>query len=386
MFDRHMTGRFLRLLERIDHGAITVVTPDGKKYRFEGSRPGAEADLELHDWRVARALVCFGDIGLAQTYRDGLWESSDPTRLFMFGLDNQVVLDGYVYGNILGRIASRVSSVFTRNTLAGSRRNIHAHYDLGNAFYALWLDPSMTYSSALFASPDDTLEDAQTSKYDRILNRLSSSGRLLEIGCGWGGFAARALERGDHRIKGVTISKAQQAFAAQRLGAHAEIALEDYRVQGGMYDHIVSIEMFEAVGEAFWPVYFGKIKALLAPQGKAMVQTITIDDAYFDRYRTGGDAIRSFIFPGGLLPSPSRFFQETKGAGLKVTDTFAFGKDYARTLRVWLKNFDAKVGEVTALGFDGAFIKMWRFYLMFCAAAFQNGRINVVQWELQHGE
>ncbi|MDP9126730.1 MAG: cyclopropane-fatty-acyl-phospholipid synthase family protein [Pseudomonadota bacterium] len=384
MFDIKITNRFLAALDHIEFGAITVVTPDGKARAFRGPKTGAESRLEIHDWSVIGAMILHGDIALAESYRDGKWDSPDPAQLFLFGLQNQAALDNYIYGSVFGRIAARVAYLFTRNTLRGSRSNIQAHYDLGNDFYALWLDPTMTYSSAIFGDDKEGLQNAQTRKYDRIIDHLNRSGSLLEIGCGWGGFAERALQKGDYGIKGLTISKAQHDFAADRLGKTAHIALEDYRDQKGQYDQIVSIEMFEAVGEKFWPVYFSKLKSLLAGSGKAMVQTITIGDDYFERYRTGGDAIRTFIFPGGMLPSPSRFRQEAGKAGLKVCDDFAFGKDYATTLIHWLGNFESKAAHVKTMGFDEKFVRMWRFYLTCCIAAFRHGRIDVMQWELQH--
>lgn len=384
MFDRHITSRFLAALHHIKYGAITVTTPDGRTLDFKGSEPGAQASLDIHDWRLIGAVARHGDIALAEAYRDMWWDSQDPTQLFLFGLQNQCVLDNYVMGSAFGRLASRVAYLFTRNTLRGSKKNIHAHYDLGNDFYALWLDKTMTYSSAIFGDANESLLDAQIRKYDRLIDRLKPSGTLLEIGCGWGGFAERALQTRDYAIKGLTISKAQHEFAAKRVGNDAVIALEDYRHQQGVYDQIVSIEMFEAVGEKFWPVYFAKLKSLLATGGKAMVQTITVAESAFDRYRTGGDAIRTFIFPGGMLPSPSRFHEESAKAGLRVTDAFAFGQDYALTLMHWLKNFDARISEVRALGFDERFIRMWRFYLTCCIAAFNHGRTDVMQWELQH--
>lgn len=384
MFDRHITSRFLVALNHIQYGTIMVVTPDGKNHSFQGSCTGANAELVIHDWRVIGAMLRHGDIALAEAYRDGWWDSPDPTELFLFGLQNQNALDSYICGGAFGRLASRIAHYFTRNTLRGSKKNIRAHYDLGNDFYALWLDPTMTYSSALFETEHQTLKDAQHRKYDRIIERIKPSGSLLEIGCGWGGFAERALEKGDYGIKGLTISEAQYDFASRRVGNHAAIALEDYRHQKGMYDQIVSIEMFEAVGEKFWAVYFSKLKSLLAKNGNALVQTITIADEYFEDYRKSGDAIRTFIFPGGMLPSPARFRAEAEKAGLRVADEFAFGQDYALTLRHWLKNFEARIKEVQAIGFDEKFIRLWRFYLTCCIAAFKHGRTDVMQWELHH--
>lgn len=384
MFDRQITNHFLSALDHIEYGSLTLTTPDGKTRSFKGRYPGADASFMIHSWTVIGDMVRQGDIGLAESYRDGLWDTDDLVQLLLFGLQNQSALDNYIYGSAFGRLASRVAYLFTRNTLKGSQKNIHAHYDLGNDFYSLWLDPSMTYSSAIFKNSNESLQEAQNRKYDRMIDRLNPSGRLLEIGCGWGGFAERALQKGDYGIKGLTISKAQHEYAVNRVGNDAVIALEDYRHQKGLYNQIVSIEMFEAVGEKFWPVYFSKLKSLLADKGKAMVQTITIGDNSFDRYRTGGDAIRTFIFPGGMLPSPSRFREESAKAGLRVTDEFAFGQDYALTLEQWLENFDANIKNVKSLGFDQKFIRMWRFYLTCCIAAFRHGHTDVMQWELQH--
>ena len=384
MFDQQATHQFLSALTHVECGEIFVTTPDHKSYAFKGDKPGATAHIALHDWRVINKVLRQGDIGLAEAYRDGWWDSPDTTELFLFGLQNERALENYIYGSFLGKVAARISYMFKRNTLNGSKKNIHAHYDLGNDFYALWLDPSMTYSSALFSNENEPLSQAQDRKYDRIIDRLNPSGSLLEIGCGWGGFAKRALEKGDYGIKGLTISKAQHDFARQRVGQRANIALEDYRSQNGLYDQIVSIEMFEAVGEKFWPTYFGKMKSLLADKGKAVVQTITISENYFERYKNSGDAIRTFIFPGGMLPSHERFKAASADAGLKVTDSFAFGQDYARTLQHWLVHFNHKIDDVKNMGFDDQFIRLWRSYLTTCIAAFKHGRIDVMQLELQH--
>ncbi|MEM6603731.1 MAG: cyclopropane-fatty-acyl-phospholipid synthase family protein, partial [Pseudomonadota bacterium] len=363
---------------------ISLTLPDGRTYDFGGDYPGAHADLHILDVKAIQAFVQKGDIGFAESYRDGLWTSSDLSNLFLFGLQNEKVLDRYIYGSFLGRIASRFAYIFTRNTVKGSQKNIHAHYDLGNEFYRLWLDPSMTYSSAIYENDNDDLTRAQYRKYDRITERLSSSGRLLEVGCGWGGYADRALEKKDFGIKGITISQQQYDYAKDRLQSKADICLEDYRHQEGKYENIVSIEMFEAVGESFWPTYFSKLKSLLHERGKAIIQTITIDDSYFERYRKGGDMIRTYIFPGGMLPSWERFQEASQKVELKVSDKFAFGKDYAKTLEAWLERFDDKIEEVRALGFDQKFIRIWRFYLACCIASFKVERTNVMQIELQH--
>lgn len=382
--DRQITNRFIETLRHAEYGSITVTTPDGKTHFLEGKQEGSAADITLHRWDAVRQFVQNGDIGFAQSYRDGGWDSQNLADLFLFGLQNEAALEKYIYGSFLARVAARISYLFTRNSMKGSRKNIHAHYDLGNDFYSLWLDPTMTYSSAIFNGAGEDLTNAQFNKYDRITDRLGASGSLLEIGCGWGGFAERALEKNDFTIKGLTISKAQHEYATERLKDKAMVALEDYRIQQGKFDNIVSIEMFEAVGEKYWPVYFSKLHSLLARKGKALIQTITIRDDFFDRYRKGGDAIRTFIFPGGMLPSPERFAEASAKMGLRITDRFAFGQDYAKTLEQWLERFENRLPEIKALGFDQHFIRLWRFYLTCCIASFKAGRTDVMQMELQH--
>lgn len=384
MFEQHITYRFLDRLHHMEYGAVTVTTPDGKKHSFTGKHPGATADLTLHDWRAIAALAAKGDIGFAESYRDGWWDSSNLVNLLLAGLQNERAIGNYIYGGMLSQFITRVAYLFNRNTVRGSKKNIHAHYDIGNDFYQLWLDETMTYSSAIFSHADQPLVPAQYNKYDRIVERLHQKGNLLEIGCGWGGFAERALQTNDYDIKGVTISEAQYFYAKNRLRGSAHIALEDYRLQQGKYQNIVSIEMFEAVGERFWPIYFSKLKSLLADKGRAMIQTITIDEHYFPRYRKGGDAIRTFIFPGGMLPSHSRFVEQSRKAGLRVCDSFAFGQNYARTMEYWLQAFETRRSSIKALGFDEKFIRLWRFYLTCCIASFKTGRTNVMQMELQH--
>lgn len=361
-----------------------VATPDGKIRVFEGLQPGPAASLELRDWNVIPNLLARGDTGFASDYRDELWDTQNLTDLITVALQNENVVEKYLFGNRFFQLVSNLSYSLRSNTKKGSRRNIHQHYDLGNDFYSLWLDSSMTYSSAIYGKAN-TLEDAQANKYDRIIDRFEGTqGRTLEIGCGWGGYAERASARGHEDIKCLTISKAQHDYAAKRLDKKAEVALEDYRDVTGRFDKIASIEMFEAVGERYWPVYFSKLASLLTEKGAAVIQTITIEDARFEKYRSSGDAIRSFIFPGGMLPCPSRFKKEAEAAGLKVTDQFAFGQDYARTLEEWLKTFDARTADIKALGFDTPFIKLWRFYLASCIAGFRTGRTDVMQYEIRH--
>jgi len=380
-----LADRLFKNADSITHGHVELTTPDGRTRHFGGRAAGPAAHLEIRDWRVVANLATRGDIGFLEDYKAGLWESRSLEDLISLALMNEQATAGYLYGNPLFRLKDKLSYILRRNTVSGSRKNIHAHYDVGNAFYQLWLDPTMTYSSALYQDSSDDLMTAQNNKYDRIIDRLEKpSGSILEVGCGWGGFAERAMYRGDYDLKGITISQEQYDYARKRMGQKAQIAFEDYRHQEGQYDHIVSIEMFEAVGESFWPVYFSKLKSLLKKQGKAVIQTITIADHKFEKYRKGSDVIRSYIFPGGMLPSPSRFKVEVEKAGLVQSDRFDFGQDYAKTLRSWMGNFTAREKEIRALGYDDAFIRVWRFYLASCIAGFRTGRINVMQAEVQH--
>jgi cyclopropane-fatty-acyl-phospholipid synthase len=384
MYGMKSASSFLKTLDRLECGYVDVTLPDGKNYVFQGRNPGPSSTLVLNEWKVLTNLLVRGDSAFAEDYRRGLWDTGNLQDLLSLALANDNVLRPFLFGSKISQLTARLSYLLRTNTLAGSRRNIHAHYDLGNNFYKLWLDETMSYSAAIFDG-DDTLESAQNRKYDRILSRLNGeTGRLLEVGCGWGGFAERAMERGDLEVKGITISEEQHAFAQSRLGEKADIRLEDYRHQTGLYDHIVSIEMFEAVGERYWPTYFKKIGGLLAKRGKAVIQTITIRDDLFESYRKGGDVIRDYIFPGGMLPSAERFSLAAQKHGLKSEGVYMFGQDYARTLEIWLKNFEEKNDQIRRLGFDEPFMRLWRFYLAACIAGFRTGRTNVMQVELSH--
>lgn len=376
---------FFKKLDRLEHGRLELATPDGLTRVFGGHNGGPTARLELRDWCVLGNLALSGDIGFAEDYRANLWDTDNLQDLLSLALVNEKAVDAFIFGSLPARTLARLGNMLRGNTLKGSRRNIRAHYDLGNDFYALWLDRSMTYSSGLFTVGSEGLEDAQRAKYSRIIDHLhASSGSLLEIGCGWGGFAEYAQSRGDFSIKGLTLSDKQKNYAAARLGSKAQIALEDYRLQTGTYDNIVSIEMFEAVGQEYWSTYFEKIAASLKIRGRAMIQTITIEDSRFERYKASGDFIRKHIFPGGLLPSPERFSASALQSGLKTQSVFEFGQDYARTLEKWLANFDAQKASIAALGYDEGFIRMWRFYLAGCIAGFRTKRVSVMQAELMH--
>ncbi len=380
-----------RLLDRLQRGTLELQAPDGARFSFAGREPGPRAEVRLHDWGVLSLLLRSGDIGFAEAFIDGRWSTPDLTAVLQLALRNRRALERAIHGHWLGQLFYRLRHWRRANNRAGARRNIEAHYDLGNAFYRAWLDESMTYSSALFDGDRRlSLAQAQARKYDRILDRLAvqAGDEILEIGCGWGGFAERAARRGA-KVRGITLSPSQLAYAQQRF-AQAGIAglaraeLCDYRDARGRYDHVVSIEMFEAVGEAYWPAYFSALRDRLRPGGKAVVQTIVIDDALFESYRRGTDFIQQYVFPGGMLPSPSAFREGAARAGLTVHDAFAFGHDYARTLACWRERYNAAAAGLRPLGFDPRFERLWNFYLSYCEAGFSAGSIDVIQWELRH--
>ena len=367
-------------------GALTFVLPDGQTVRLRGEGPGPEARLVVRDYRFVRRALLSGDIGFAEGYMAGEWDTPDLAALLSACSANFDNLRPLTCGNRLAQWLHGLSHALRRNSRRGSRRNIHAHYDLGNAFYARWLDPTMTYSSARFEARDQRLADAQRNKY-AVLARsidLTAGHTVLEIGCGWGGFAEFAAKEIGARLTGVTISRAQYDFARKRLfeqglAERAEIKLIDYRDIEGRFDRVVSIEMFEAVGERYWPAYFSKIREVLPPGGRAGLQIITIRDQDFEDYRRRADFIQKYIFPGGMLPSEERLSQETARAGLAFASVSRFGQHYADTLGVWLRNFDAAWDGIAPLGFDERFRRLWRFYLAYCEAGFRTGRTDVIQ-------
>jgi cyclopropane-fatty-acyl-phospholipid synthase len=382
----------LRLLQRMDRGALDVTLPDRTTHRFGpgGSvavgASAAPAVLRLRDARVAADVMSDGDVGFGEAYIDGRFDTPDLVQLLTVVAANQGALERAFYGNVIGRALLRLRHLARSNTRRQARRNILAHYDLGNDFYRLWLDPTMTYSSALFDHPGQDLAAAQQAKYDRMLALLDCApgSRILEIGCGWGGFAETAARAG-HHVTGLSLSDAQTAWARRRLAdaglAHrAEVHVRDYRDERGRYDAVASIEMIEAVGERWWPSYFRAVRDALAPGGRACIQAITIADDRFARYRTQSDFIQQHVFPGGMLPSPSRLVEEALRAGLTLVDAKTFGPDYAQTLVRWLAAFDAAHDDVRAQGFDERFVRLWRFYLAYCAAGFATRTTDVGQY------
>ncbi len=382
----------LRLLQRLRHGALTLQLPDGQLQHFGQAEEGAPGVvLHLHNWQPCAAALKSGDIGFAESYIAGDWSTPHLPELLQLLGANRQALDAAIYGHWAGRLLYRVKHWLNRNTRANSRRNIHAHYDLGNAFYRLWLDPSMNYSSACFEGQlDGDLTAAQHAKVARALRQvgLQPGQRLLEIGCGWGALAEKASVEFGAQVSGVTLSTEQLAFARQRLAdagqSRADLRLQDYRdIDDGPYDAICSIEMIEAVGREYWPTYFQAVQRLLKPGGKACIQSIVIDDALFERYLRSTDFIQQYIFPGGCLPSPAEFRRQAEAAGLRMVDEFAFGIDYAETCRRWREAFLARRDEVLQLGFDERFIRIWEFYLAYCEAGFRSGDIDVRQYTLQ---
>jgi len=380
----------LNLLQRLRHGTLTVQMPDGSARVFgNGALP--HAAITLKNWNVCSAALKSGDIGFAECYIAGDWTTPQLTDLLRVFICNRHEVESVIYGNWLGRLAYRIRHLLNRNSKANSKKNIHAHYDLGNAFYELWLDETMNYSSASFEGDAQLgLVDAQHAKVRRALRMVGAKpgDRILEIGCGWGALAEKATTEFGASITGVTLSTEQLAFAnarMQRLGtqSQADLRLQDYRdIADGPFDAVCSIEMVEAVGREYWSTYFETVARQLKPGGRACIQSIVIQDALFERYINGTDFIQQYIFPGGCLPCPREFRAQAQAAGLTVVDEFAFGVDYATTLRLWREKFLAERARVLQLGFDERFIRTWEFYLAYCEAGFAQGDIDVVQYTL----
>jgi cyclopropane-fatty-acyl-phospholipid synthase len=371
---------------RLEWGSLGLALPDGRTLEIRGREPGKHAHVQIKSYRCLLRLIRAANVGWAEGYLADEWDSPDVTALLeVFARNSHRMRDLYE-GQAWAKLVNRVLHLFNRNTRAGAKRNITAHYDLGNAFYQRWLDPSMTYSSAKFERPDDDLSAAQRNKYLALARciDLKPEHTLLEIGCGWGGFAEFAAREIGCRVTGITISREQFDFARERmfsqgLADKADIRLEDYRDTQGTFDRIASIEMFEAVGEDYWPAYFSKIRERLAPLGQAGLQIITIDERYFNAYRSSVDFIQKYVFPGGMLPSMQALRDQVAGAGLAWRDETNFGLDYAQTLARWRDRFIGAWDDIRTLGFDERFKRLWNYYLSYCEAGFRAGSIDVTQ-------
>ena len=382
-----------KLVSFVSSGKLTIETPAGAIIESHTDTPGPEGTLKLHRWRGLLRLCLQGDLGFAQSYLDGDWTSPDLAALIGVADRNADALTRYIDGYALLRTANRLRHRLRANTRRGSRKNIEAHYDLGNDFYRLWLDPTMTYSSAIFADERESLEAAQQRKIARIVELLDvpEGGRALEIGCGWGALSRAIGATGAAEVIGLTLSPSQRADALDTisdagLAGKIDIRLQDYRDIDGQFDRIVSIEMIEAVGETFWPVYFQTIHDRLRPGGHAIVQAITISDSRFEAYRSSVDFIQRYIFPGGMLPTPGIISQQAAQANLSASCVETFGQSYARTLAIWRQRFLAAWPAIAAQGFDERFRRMWEYYLAYCEAGFRNGTIDVGLYKLQRPE
>ena len=380
---------FVKLLEKLTVGSLTLVDPRGSIVRLGQVTEPPHAELRIHDWRAAGLILRQGDVGFAESLRRGWIDCPDMRALFTLALRNEQ-LSAAVNGHWWALLIKRLTHWVVRdNSRRGSRRNILSHYDLGNDFYRLWLDPSMTYSAAIFDSNASLdLQAAQDAKYDRILDQLEAQPgqTVLEVGCGWGGFAERAARRGLN-VVGITLSDAQLEWGTRRmaqagLSERVDLRLQDYRDVTGQFDHIVSIEMFEAVGLLHWPGYFQMLARALKPGGRIVVQSIDIADDCFDAYRHGTDFIQQYIFPGGMLPSPTRFQSECEHAKLQCLAVKSIGIDYAETLKHWAQRFEDNISAIREQGFDDAFLRLWRMYLAYCEAGFREARTDAKQWTL----
>jgi cyclopropane-fatty-acyl-phospholipid synthase len=383
--------KVLQLLQRLCHGTLTLQLPGGDTYCFgNGALP--HAAMTLRNWNVCSAALTSGDIGFAESYIAGDWTTPNLTDLLRVLVRNRREVEDVVYGHWAGRLLYRLRHLLNRNSKTNSRKNIHAHYDLGNAFYTLWLDDTMNYSSAWFDGKlDQPMQTAQHAKVRRALRMagVQPGHRVLEIGCGWGALAEMATTAFGANLTGVTLSTEQLAFAQSRMAAlgtqaQADLRLQDYRdITDGPFDAICSIEMVEAVGRNYWPTYFETVHRLLKPGGRACIQSILIDDALWDRYIHSTDFIQQYIFPGGCLPCPREFRREATAAGLDIVDELSFGADYAETLRRWREQFLAHRPQVLQQGFDEPFIRTWELYLAYCEAAFAEANTDVVQYTLR---
>ncbi|MEQ8403012.1 MAG: cyclopropane-fatty-acyl-phospholipid synthase family protein [Roseitalea porphyridii] len=376
----------LRAALHLPQGSLTIRLPDRRTVRIDGHAPGPDGVLILHNWNLARKAISGGTIGVAESYMDGDWESPDVTTFLELFVVNEELSERLATAGATVKFVSRIRHWFNRNTKTRAQKNIAAHYDLGNDFYALWLDPSMTYSSALYETGANSLESAQAAKYRALAEAagITRDDHVLEIGCGWGGFAEFAAREIGCRVTGLTISREQFDFARERirlagLNDKVTIKFQDYRDETERYDKVVSIEMFEAVGEEYWETYFAKVRDVLKPGGKAGLQIITIDEKAFPIYRKQPDFIQRYVFPGGMLPPPSALHDLGTRHALQLIGERIFPQDYARTLSEWRDRFWQAWPQINAMGFDERFKRLWEFYLYYCEAGFRAEFIDVRQ-------
>ncbi len=383
-----------KLLGSLRHGRITAILPDKSRHESGTDAHGIHAHIEIFDLGICTQILTGGDVAFGEGYFNGAWDSPDLVALLTLLAKNQNELMPAFYGKGWKGWLFKLRHLLRTNSKKQARKNIEAHYDLGNNFYSVWLDSTLTYSSAIFnGNMSGDLAEAQIAKYERILAEINPpvGGHILEIGCGWGGFAEYAAKSRGIRVTGITLSPSQLEFAEKRIANagltdQVHFALCDYRDVGkrfgSSFDGVASIEMFEAVGQKYWDSYFTAVQAALKPGARACVQVITIDEKRFEQYESTSDFIQQYIFPGGMLPSPERFMEKAKSKALTVSTEYEFGLDYAETLRRWLRQFDARHDDIAAQGFSVNFVKLWRFYLAYCIAGFEAGSINVGQYTL----
>lgn len=374
------------VLKGMRAGRLEIQLPDGRLFRAEGSEPGPSGRMNVRNPGVFARIVREGELGFAEAYMDKWWDTPDLQSLLDTLLANNTEVGRSLPGMTFVRAYERMRHWMRSNSQRQAKKNISYHYDLGNAFYGTWLDETMTYSSALFGAQSEDLAKAQARKYASICDRtgLSEGDHVLEIGCGWGGFAEFAAAERGVKVTGLTISREQHDFAKERifragLAEKVDIVMRDYREERAVYDGVASIEMFEAVGERYWPVYFDSVRERLKPGASATLQIITVHDQLFEGYRKGVDFIQKYIFPGGMLPSPTRLREEISKAGLTFTGSLEFGESYSNTLRLWHDKFNASWDDIQPLGFDERFRRMWNFYLTSCASCFKSGTTDVTQ-------
>ncbi|QFT92858.1 Cyclopropane-fatty-acyl-phospholipid synthase [Roseovarius sp. THAF9] len=379
-------ARMFAVARTLQHGRLDIGLDDGRVFRAEGAGPGPVARIDIHNDELFSRMLREGYLGFCDAYLDEWWTTPDLQAFMdLVNSDNDDMYNGYP-GQKLVELYEKLRFWFQRNTRKQARRNISYHYDLGNDFYRLWLDDTMTYSSAIFERGQESLEAAQTAKYASMVDQMGAAAgdHVLEIGCGWGGFAEYAAGQRGLRVTCLTISEEQFKYAQERiekagLSELVTFKLQDYRDENGLYDGIASIEMFEAVGERYWPVYFDTVHDRLKPGAQATLQIITVGDERFETYRRDVDFIQKYIFPGGMLPSPAALRAQVEKAGLLVRQSIEFGESYSQTLRRWHDTFNEKWEQIAEMGFDERFRRMWNFYLTSCAAAFHAGNCDVTQ-------